>query len=422
MADSIGSQQLVECIERLGAGSRSAANAGDADNQLSRPPSDAPATDMPSLATPPAELKSCDETAPMTDCFTRPFELTLKETPLYQRVRSSATSASFKSSNTRSHAWSVLSEISIDKISNVSVVAMPIDYERRKPYRTRRTALDNIRAPSKIQRPISRPASFLALDDWTGVSSETSVRYSKAQRRSSRHGTAFSSNLYSCPWCLDSNFGPSDLKTHMTDYCGSRNGWICHACNHFSHRIRDQRKHCSKSEECKRHGCKRYRLKYDRKAFACPWCGTVSTTLVEYVEHIVRSDYCYDLHSISDSERSLQIRSLLLRFDLHDTVARLCAKRLGGSGDIDDFSWIQYDTERLSKVVQQLEYGEVDIEPNEPNLGISSRNFTAWLERLIDDGILEYNQAYIDSRFLEMTRLDADVDLAVENIPNDSID
>ncbi|KAH7064149.1 hypothetical protein BKA63DRAFT_179554 [Paraphoma chrysanthemicola] len=54
------------------------------------------------------------------------FESVLEASRVYQRARSAGCDISFRSSIVRSHAWTVLSDISLSEISVISVIALPI--------------------------------------------------------------------------------------------------------------------------------------------------------------------------------------------------------------------------------------------------------------------------------------------------------
>lgn len=56
----------------------------------------------------------------------RDFEVTLEQTHVYRRIRSDKADVSFTTSVIRTQAWSMLSELSLNDISIVSVIALPI--------------------------------------------------------------------------------------------------------------------------------------------------------------------------------------------------------------------------------------------------------------------------------------------------------
>ena len=57
---------------------------------------------------------------------THSFDTDLAQTRVYQMARAAECDVSFRSSNIRSHAWSIISEISLANISLLSVLALPI--------------------------------------------------------------------------------------------------------------------------------------------------------------------------------------------------------------------------------------------------------------------------------------------------------
>jgi hypothetical protein len=57
------------------------------------------------------------------------FETTLYETRVYRRAQSDECDTSFTSSAVLTHAWSVLSDLSLSDVSVVSVIALPISLE-----------------------------------------------------------------------------------------------------------------------------------------------------------------------------------------------------------------------------------------------------------------------------------------------------
>ena len=81
----------------------------------------------------PGQIVSEDSTLAQAAAFnahsSQDFESALKMTRVYRRVRASECDISFRSSAVRSHAWSVLSDLSIGDISVISVLALPISLE-----------------------------------------------------------------------------------------------------------------------------------------------------------------------------------------------------------------------------------------------------------------------------------------------------
>jgi len=59
----------------------------------------------------------------------RDFEIALEQTRVYARVQSNDCDGSFSSSAVRTNAWSMLSGLSLNDISVVSVIALPIFWE-----------------------------------------------------------------------------------------------------------------------------------------------------------------------------------------------------------------------------------------------------------------------------------------------------
>jgi hypothetical protein len=61
------------------------------------------------------------------------FENILAKSRVYNRVKNNIDcDVSFQSSNIRSHAWSILSGLSLDQVSNLSVIALPITSDEIK--------------------------------------------------------------------------------------------------------------------------------------------------------------------------------------------------------------------------------------------------------------------------------------------------
>ena len=57
------------------------------------------------------------------------FEITLEQTRVYMRVQSNNSDISFTSSAVRTNAWSMLSGLSLNDVSVISVIALPISLE-----------------------------------------------------------------------------------------------------------------------------------------------------------------------------------------------------------------------------------------------------------------------------------------------------
>ncbi len=83
-----------------------------------------------SSSVPPTSDESIPLEAPIDGVIApHDFELTLERTRVYRSVRSHDTDVSFRSSAVRTNAWSLLSGISLNDISIISVIGMPISLE-----------------------------------------------------------------------------------------------------------------------------------------------------------------------------------------------------------------------------------------------------------------------------------------------------
>lgn len=85
----------------------------------------------PGSSNPPLVLPKLKDPIPLEAAFDsaispRDFEITLEQTRVYMRVQSNDSDVSFTSSAVRSNAWSILSGLSLNDISVMSVIALPI--------------------------------------------------------------------------------------------------------------------------------------------------------------------------------------------------------------------------------------------------------------------------------------------------------
>jgi hypothetical protein len=64
-----------------------------------------------------------------TMTFQREFEIVLKTSRVYRRVELNECDMSMASSAVRTHAWSLLSGISLAEISNISVIGLPLSFQ-----------------------------------------------------------------------------------------------------------------------------------------------------------------------------------------------------------------------------------------------------------------------------------------------------
>ena len=92
----------------------------------------------------------------------REWENTLVQTRVYMGVRSNSMDVSFRSSAIRTNAWSLLSGISLNDISIISVIGMPISWEEINSIGPDLTFASIISASSEVGLPRSaadRPSS-----------------------------------------------------------------------------------------------------------------------------------------------------------------------------------------------------------------------------------------------------------------------
>lgn len=88
-----------------------------------------PSSASPSLLPRILEESVSLEAAINSEISPREFEITLHRTRVYTRVQSNESDVSFASSAVRTNAWSMLSGVSLNDISVISVIALPISLE-----------------------------------------------------------------------------------------------------------------------------------------------------------------------------------------------------------------------------------------------------------------------------------------------------
>lgn len=191
---------------------------------------------------------------------------------------------------------------------------------------------------------------------------------------------------YHCPWCQTGCGRPGELREHFKHHCGSQNAFVCSKCGTGAQSKKRAKKLLKCSGPCQ-HNLQEYVLDYDRRAFACPGCECVSSSLEDHLTHFL--DCCKGLGHIGPEQRIRQIRSLLSSNHLRHRVGNIWFKLglVGVVETIDDLSWTFDKPSSATKIVEQLEYGERNVADGMPNFGITSARIDGHLARLISKGL-----------------------------------
>lgn len=202
---------------------------------------------------------------------------------------------------------------------------------------------------------------------------------------SDRLGSPPLTKIYFCSKCPVGCSRKADFKAHVKTFCGSQTVWRCNGCGNCAQSKKLARSHGKKNDSCRRHAFSEIHLPYGRQAISYPWSQVSFTTVDDYLEHAIR--FCEQLkHKEWPAESNLQIRSLLLGAHLRRRVETLCRNEFGGYAIIHQLWW-DYGKKHASKVIEQLEYGELNVGTGVPNLGVSSTEIEEFLRTLIDDGL-----------------------------------
>jgi hypothetical protein len=92
----------------------------------------------------------------LVDLTDSQFETVLEASRVYRKALNPTSDVSFRSSVVRSHAWTVLSDISLSDISAISVLALPIlpdEIVHSEHYTFSRTASENLDNLTPVPKP-----------------------------------------------------------------------------------------------------------------------------------------------------------------------------------------------------------------------------------------------------------------------------
>jgi len=129
------------------------------------PPSPEPGATEDVSTSPPSDVSTPTGSPIQNVISPREFEVALEQTRVYARVQSHESDISFTSSAVRTHAWSILSGLSLNDISVVSVLALPITLEEINnigAHLTFARLISGVRDPAPPNGDESWPLSSLA--------------------------------------------------------------------------------------------------------------------------------------------------------------------------------------------------------------------------------------------------------------------